>query len=150
MPMRVYIDKYISDAIMALFDTEYSDSAVRAALEMQRSLQDFNERQDRLQQPRIYIGIGIHRGEVIMGTVGFTSRIESTVIGDAVNVAGRVESLTRIYGCGIIATNAVTTNLAYPENFDLRFIDGAVKVKGKDESIAIYEITANSPRTTTE
>ncbi len=140
-----FIDKYIGDAIMALFDTEYSDNAVRAALEMQRSLEDFNHRQDRLQQPRIYIGIGIHRGEVIMGTVGFTSRIESTVIGDAVNVAARVESLTRLYNCGIIATNTVTTNLAYPEDFNLCLIDGAVKVKGKDESIAIYEIAANSP-----
>ncbi len=67
------------------------------------------------------------------------------MIGDAVNVAARVESLTRLYNCGIIATNTVTTNLAYPEDFNLCLIDGAVKVKGKDESIAIYEIAANSP-----
>ena len=135
-----FIDKYIGDAIMALFDTEYSDNALKAALAMQRSLQEFNLLQDSQQQPRIQIGIGIHRGEVIMGTVGFTSRIESTVIGDAVNVAARVESLTRNYDCGIIATNAVVTNLLQPENFSLKLIDEAVKVKGKGEAIAIYEI----------
>jgi len=138
-----FIDKYIGDAIMALFDTEHSDNALQAALGMQRSLVEFNTHQDSLQQPRIHIGIGIHRGEVIMGTVGFTSRIESTVIGDAVNVAARVESLTRIYNCGIIATNAVVTNLDRPEDFTLELIDDAVKVKGKDEAIAIYKITSS-------
>jgi len=138
-----FIDKYIGDAIMALFDTEYSDNALKAALEMQRSLQEFNQIQTKNNQPHIQIGIGIHRGEVIMGTVGFSSRIESTVIGDAVNVAARVESLTRSYDCGIITTHTVVDNLLQPENFTLKLIDAAVKVKGKGEAIAIYEVNIN-------
>lgn len=135
-----FIDKYIGDAIMALFDTDHSDNALQAALEMQRSLQEFNQQQTKNHQPHIQIGIGVHRGEVIMGTVGFTSRIESTVIGDAVNVAARIESLTRQYNCGIITTNAVVNDLLQPENFSLKLIDEAVKVKGKGEAIAIYEV----------
>ncbi len=135
-----FIDKYIGDAIMALFDDASTDMALKAAQAMQKSLIGFNKEQLARQQPHIQIGIGLHRGEVVMGTVGFTSRIDSTIIGDPVNVAARVESLTRYYNCGIIVTDAVVASLAEPEKFQLRLIDKAVKVKGKDEPITIYEL----------
>ncbi|MEO8890891.1 MAG: adenylate/guanylate cyclase domain-containing protein, partial [Coleofasciculaceae cyanobacterium] len=93
-------------------------------------------------QPIVNIGIGIHRGEVVMGTVGFTSRIESTVIGDPVNVAARVEGLTRKYNRTVLVTESVIAALKYPEDFELRLVDDAVKVKGKDELVAIYELIA--------
>jgi class 3 adenylate cyclase len=75
-----------------------------------------------------------------MGTIGFTSRIESTVIGDAVNVAARVEALTRKYNCAVLVTHSVVAALKHPEAFDLRLVDDSVKVKGKNESVAIYEL----------
>jgi adenylate cyclase len=137
-----FIDKYIGDAIMALFEDEATGSALRAALAMQQALEVFNaERRSRC-QPMVNIGIGIHRGEVVMGTVGFTSRIESTVIGDPVNVAARVEGLTRKYNRTVLVTESVITALKYPEDFELRLVDDAVKVKGKDELVAIYELIA--------
>ncbi|MBE9125628.1 MULTISPECIES: adenylate/guanylate cyclase domain-containing protein [unclassified Coleofasciculus] len=135
-----FIDKYIGDAIMALFDDKMTGNALHAALAMQQALKEFNAERLNQGQPIIKIGIGIHRGEVVMGTIGFTSRIESTVIGDAVNVAARVEGLTRKYDCGILVTASVVTALEYPRAFDLRLVDELVKVKGKSEPVAIYHL----------
>ncbi|HBB35686.1 MAG TPA: adenylate/guanylate cyclase domain-containing protein [Cyanobacteria bacterium UBA8803] len=135
-----FIDKYIGDAIMALFDNETTGSALLAALAMQEALQVFNEEQFMKGQPTLNIGIGIHRGEVVMGTIGFTSRIEPTVIGDAVNVAARVERLTRKYNCAVLVTESVVMALEHPEAFTLRLVDESVKVKGKNEPVGIYEL----------
>ena len=139
-----FIDKYIGDAIMALFDEEASDGAVQAALEMREALEKFNQKRSQQGLPTIDIGIGIHRGEVVMGTVGFTSRIESTVVGDAVNVAARVEGLTKNYG-SILITHPVVAALRHPENFPLYLVDQSVKVKGKDEPVAIYSVKPHNP-----
>jgi class 3 adenylate cyclase len=139
-----FIDKYIGDAIMALFEDETTGCALHAALAMQQSLKVFNEKRSREFQPTVNIGIGIHRGEVVMGTIGFTSRIESTVIGDAVNVAARVEGLTRKYNCDVLVTESVVAALRRPEAFELRLVDESVKVKGKNEPVAIYELMASS------
>jgi class 3 adenylate cyclase/HAMP domain-containing protein len=135
-----FIDKYIGDAIMALFDDDTADCALHAALSMRQMLDNFNQERDRNGLPLIEIGIGLHRGEVIMGTVGFSSRIDSTVIGDAVNVASRVESLTKNYSCPILVTSDTIADLQHRERFNLRLVDESVKVKGKDEAIAIYEL----------
>ncbi|MEW6494570.1 MAG: adenylate/guanylate cyclase domain-containing protein, partial [Cyanobacteriota bacterium] len=135
-----FIDKYIGDAIMALFEDETTGCALHAALAMQQALEAFNEERLRKDQPTVQIGIGIHRGDVVMGTIGFTSRIESTVIGDAVNVAARVEGLTRKYDCPILVTESVVTALQHPQMFNLRLVDDCVKVKGKSEPVAIYEL----------
>jgi adenylate cyclase len=135
-----FIDKYIGDAIMALFEDETTGCALKAAMAMQQALKTFNEERCRQEQPRIKIGIGIHRGEVVMGTIGFTSRIESTVIGDAVNVAARVEGLTRKYDCSILVTESAVAALRNPQAFNLRLVDESVKVKGKNEPVAIYEL----------
>lgn len=135
-----FIDKYIGDAIMALFDDEATDGALKAAILMQEALLKFNYGRSQNSLPKIAVGIGIHRGEVVMGTVGYACRIDSTVVGDAVNIASRIEGLTKQYNCGILVTESVVSSLKYPELFALRLVDNAVKVKGKDEAIAIYEL----------
>ncbi len=135
-----FIDKYIGDAIMALFDAEETDCAVHAAMMMQRALCEFNKERIQVGRSAIAAGIGIHRGEVIMGTVGFTNRIDSTVIGDAVNLASRVEGLTKQYNCSILVTESVVSALLHRELFVLRLVDKSVKVKGKEDAIALYEV----------
>lgn len=75
-----------------------------------------------------------------MGTVGFTSRIDSTVVGDAVNIAARVENLTKYYECGILVTESAVLSLSQPELFSLRLVDKSVRLKGKYKAIAIYEL----------
>ncbi|MEC4891530.1 MAG: adenylate/guanylate cyclase domain-containing protein [Oscillatoria sp. PMC 1050.18] len=135
-----FIDKYIGDAIMALFDEVNTDCALDAALAMQSALRKFNEARIRQALPNLEIGIGIHQGDVVMGTVGFASRIESTVIGDAVNVASRVENLTRKYHCDVLVTESVLVALAHPQAFQLHLVDDSVKVKGKEEPLAIYQV----------
>jgi class 3 adenylate cyclase len=137
-----FIDKYIGDAIMALFDDEATDAAVRAALAMRERLVLFNARRVASGRVPIDIGIGLHRGEVVMGAVGFATRIDSTVIGDPVNLASRVEGLTKMYGVGILVTEAVRAALSDPEAFQLEVVDAAAKVKGKDEAVVLYSVRA--------
>jgi adenylate cyclase len=135
-----FIDKYIGDAVMALFDENHTDSALKAAIAMQLALKKFNQKREQLGLRTIASGIGIHRGEVVMGTVGFTSRIDSTVIGDAVNVSSRVEGLTKNYNCEILITDAVVAALDRPEDFNLNIVDESVKVKGKEMAIKLYRL----------
>jgi class 3 adenylate cyclase len=138
-----FIDKYIGDAIMALF-TGASDNAVNAALEMQQELIRYNEK-ERLPAGRIpiRIGVGIHSGALMLGIIGEHERMESTVIADAVNLASRLEGLTKIYGCGIIISEAVTNKLSEKPACRLRELD-LVKVKGKEQAVRILEILHES------
>ena len=85
------------------------------------------------------IGIGVNWGEMMLGTIGATGRMEGTVISDAVNTASRVESLTKIYGTPLLITEAVYNRLVNPSKFDLRILD-RVRVKGREEPVVIYEV----------
>ncbi|EMO25847.1 adenylate/guanylate cyclase catalytic domain protein [Leptospira interrogans serovar Bataviae str. HAI135] len=103
------VNKYIGDAIMAVWgelghtnsDTEKS---ILAALDMRKSLIQFNKGRGSDKKPKILIGIGINTGEVIAGQIGSEDRLEYTVIGDTVNLASRVESLTKVFGADILIT----------------------------------------------
>jgi adenylate cyclase len=138
-----FIDKYIGDAVMALFDDAHTDGALRAAIGMQTALDEFNQKREMQGFNPVAIGIGLHQGEVVMGTVGFTSRIDSTVIGDAVNVSSRVEGLTKEYQCDILVTDATVAGLADATAFDLQLVAAAVKVKGKATPIGLYQLKAS-------
>jgi adenylate cyclase len=135
-----FIDKYIGDAVMALFDETHTDGALRAAIAMQAALATFNQIRQQQGLKPVASGIGIHRGEVVMGTVGFASRMDSTVIGDAVNVSSRVEGLTKTYECQVLVTAAVVAALACPDDFCLELVAESVKVKGKETAIALYRL----------
>jgi len=134
-----FVDKFLGDAIFAVFDRvgNHAEDAMKAAVAMQESLQAFNR--DRLQynlEQIIQVGIGIHTGIGLIGTIGSEQRMDSTVIGDVVNTAARLEELTKLYGCPILASNTTITHLKDSH----QSTEGAVKNNGKipDLSSTIY------------
>ncbi|OQW93495.1 MAG: hypothetical protein BWK79_10815 [Beggiatoa sp. IS2] len=133
-----FIDKYIGDAIMALFPAT-ADDAVQAAIEIHHQLVLFNqERQEKNLQP-IKIGIGIHTGTLMLGTIGEEKRMEGTVISDAVNLASRLEGLTKLYGAALIISGDVLTEIVDVSRYRYRFL-GKVRVMGKQEAAHIFEV----------
>jgi two-component system sensor histidine kinase ChiS len=132
------IDKYIGDAVMALFPGPVED-AVRAAIAMQRQVAAYNAtRRDHGYQP-IAIGVGLHTGRLILGTVGEAERMNSTVISDNVNLASRLEGVTKYYGASIVISGATLALLPADVAFKTRFLD-KIQVKGKHEPVVIYEV----------
>ncbi len=132
------IDKYIGDAVMALFPACPSD-AIEAALAMQETVHDYNSRRKNEGRLPIKIGVGIHTGKVMLGTIGEARRMDGTIISDAVNLTSRIEGLTKKYGCSIIVSGAVLDKLEDRRKYFFRLIDKTA-VAGKTESVAIYEI----------
>jgi class 3 adenylate cyclase len=135
-----FVDKYIGDAIMALFDHEHTDNVLDAVIGMRRALRSFNAERTALGHPPIESGIGVHGGDVLMGTIGFASKIESTVIGDAVNVASRVESMTKEHGVHVLITGDVIARVRDRGKYHLRVIARGVPVRGRDEPIDLYTL----------
>ncbi|MEG5085387.1 MULTISPECIES: protein kinase domain-containing protein [unclassified Microcoleus] len=139
-----FIDKYIGDAIMALFSGE-ADNAVKAGIAMLHRLAEYNEYCANAGCATIQIGIGINTGSLMLGTVGGPNRMDGTVISDAVNLASRVESLTKNYGVALLITQPTYGRLKNPSQYAIRTLD-TVKVKGKSEAVTIYEVfDADSP-----
>lgn len=144
---RGVIDKYIGDAIMAIWGAplpaaDHAARAVRAALKMIKALQYFNEENKKRGDPEIKIGIGLNAGEVTVGNLGSDKRFDYTVIGDAVNLASRLEGLTKMYGVSLIVSGNVAKKMKtedLPGGYAFREID-RVRVKGKIEPIVIFEV----------
>jgi class 3 adenylate cyclase len=132
-----FIDKYIGDAIMALFTN--ADDAVRAGLAMLQTLAAFNAERRPVGQPPIGIGIGINSGSLMLGTIGEKQRMEGTVISDAVNLAARVEDLTKTYREPLLISEFTYQQLADPKVYDIRSVD-VVVVKGKTRPVTIYAV----------
>lgn len=133
-----FIDKYIGDAIMALFP-RHADNALQAAIMMLRVLADYNQARQATGKLPIQIGIGINTGLAMLGIIGEHGRMDGTVISDAVNLASRLEGLTKRYKASILVSEPLLTRLARPEQYHVRFL-GKVQVKGKTETIQIYEV----------
>ena len=132
-----FIDKYVGDAIMALFG-ESADDALRGAISMLELLAEYNTTRGRPGRPKIKIGIGINTGFLMLGTVGGYSRMDGTVISDSVNLASRIEQLTKNYGLSLLLSQYTFLKLKNPHDYAIRFID-KVKVKGKSELVTVYE-----------
>lgn len=141
-----FIDKYIGDAIMALFASqqENTDNAVRAGVGMLQKLDEFNAWRLKKALAPIKIGIGIHTGPLTLGIIGFEDRMESTVIGDTVNLASRMEGLTKHYGIELGITESTYRQLSQCKDFLVREID-RVQVKGKAQAVTIYQVFDPSP-----
>ncbi len=132
-----FIDKYMGDAIMALFHRS-PDHAMRASLAMLHRLRTFNARRAAAGDTPLAIGIGLNTGSLMLGIIGGESRMEGTVISDAVNMASRVEDLNKQYGTSLLLTEHTYNRLADPSRYAIRPVD-RVRVKGKSELVILYE-----------
>ena len=140
------LDKYIGDAVMAFFnapvDVEaHAQKACDSALEMMEKLKLLNQELAEEDINPIRIGIGINTAEVVVGNMGSNSRFNYTVMGDGVNLASRIEGLTKNYGVSILITEFTVAHLSNAYLF--RPIE-PVAVKGKDEPVLLYELLENS------
>ena len=138
-----FIDKYVGDGIMALFPRHPKD-ALNTAVGLQRELVKYNEGRRKAGYVPVRIGMGLHCGELILGTIGEDERMQTTVIADAVNVASRIEGLTKAYGVTLLVGKPVVDKLPAGHGFHLRHL-GAVRAKGKTKSVEIYECFDNDP-----
>ncbi len=136
-----FIDKYVGDAVMSLF-IKGSDGAVAAAVDMHRALADFNA--ERPHAVPLKMGIGLHAGEVMLGTVGSADRLETTVIGDTVNTASRLEGASKQFCGAVLISRQVLDRLRDPGPFLLREV-GRVTVLGKKEVLEVHEVLAARP-----
>lgn len=137
------IDKFIGDGIMALFPRSADDS-VRSGIDMQRRLVEYNRGRALAGYVPVRIGIGINTGLVMLGTVGGHNRMDSTVIGDAVNLASKLEDMTKLYGCPLIMSEHTMHELADPAAYCVRFLD-RLPVKGRAQFQSIYEVYDADP-----
>jgi PAS domain S-box-containing protein len=138
-----FIDKYIGDAIMALF-SDFADDAVKAGIAMLNILTNYNEDRQRVGYVPIQIGIGINSGSLMLGTVGGKSRMDSTVISDAVNLASRIEGLTKDYSVPLLISQQTLDRLRNPADYSIRVVD-KVQVKGKSQYVVVYEVFDADP-----
>jgi len=133
-----FIDKYLGDGIMALFPNS-ADDALLAGKAMMEQLIIFNAKNERLGKPQIAIGIGLHTGSCILGTVGEPRRMDTTVIADSVNLAARIEALTKFYKTPFILSEETHTKISHELRTHMRFI-GEAKVKGKSIKTQLYKV----------
>jgi two-component system, sensor histidine kinase ChiS len=138
-----FIDKYIDDGLLALFYGE-PELAIKAAIRMQITVNDYNVDRERFGQPSLKIGIGLHTGLVMLGMIGEESRIETTVLSGNVHFTSNLERLTKFYGASIIVSAQTWQFVKNHDAYNHRLID-IVRFKGKDEPIFLFEIIDGLP-----
>lgn len=136
-----FLDKFIGDAVMAVFgapvpDAQHPSAALRCVLTMHRALAEAQPDLKQLIGSDVAIGVGINSGDMVVGNMGAHERFNYTVIGDAVNLCSRLEGLTKVYGVFCLVGD--TTRRSAPD-FEFREVD-LVQVKGKGEPVAIHEL----------
>jgi class 3 adenylate cyclase len=136
------VDKYIGDAIMALYNVpfeapDHARRAVRTALEFQERLRPLAERFAAQYGGTLACGVGIHTGDAVVGTIGSEQRLEYTAIGDTINLGSRLEGLTKEFSVPIIMSEATAAEVA--GEFGMRDL-GEVTVKGKAIPVKIYAV----------
>jgi class 3 adenylate cyclase len=137
------IDKFLGDAVLCIF--EGADSAQRAVacgVEMLVAVSGFNAENDSPANQSIQIGIGVHCGTVILGTIGSSERMDSTVLGLTVNLAKRLEELTKSLNVAILISDEVARQLPDGYPYKLRSL-GEVSLKGSSSPLAVYEVVGH-------
>lgn len=136
-----FIDKYIGDAVMALFPMEHThaDDAVKAAKMILEELENLNNTGELKIDSVLKIGIGINTGEAMLGIIGSKNRLEGTVISDMVNLASRIQSLTKVYGHDLLISEQCYKAIQHPELYTIQHVDDAL-VKGKSTIVSVYSV----------
>ena len=140
---RGIVLQYIGDEIEAVFGTpipekEHPEMAVMAALEMRKRLGNLNKNREKAGESPISHGIGIHTGMVLAGSVGSPDRLVYAMVGDAVNLASRIQDLNRQYNTDILISHA-TKEILRPGKFDLSSL-GRTDIRGKTEGVEIFSV----------
>ena len=143
---RGFIDTYLGDGIMALFDEAGTNAqdAVAAGVALHRALDRFNDERRRNGERPVRTGVGINTGEVTLSTIGGQNSLKCGVVGDAVNLAARVEQLTRQRSCRLLISESTRERLTHPGAFDLRRA-GRVRVKGRKTPLTVFEVLDAEP-----
>ena len=139
-----FVDKYIGDAIMAIFPTQSAD-ALLAGIDMLRRVEQYNQKVgiNSEEQGALRVGIGINSGEAIIGTIGDEKRMDTTVIGDMVNKASRFEGLTKTLGYSIVFSEDIYESLSMELVRKLNVKDlGKVSVRGYFDPVHVYGISS--------
>ena len=139
-----FVDKYIGDAIMALFAGP-PEQALRAAIAIQTEVRQYNQNRQKEGYDPIVVGIGLHFGRLMLGTIGSEDRMESTVISDAVNTASRIERLTRDFESPILISESFRSALENPQIYHMRKLS-RVHVKGKSQPLLVHEVLDGQPQ----
>ena len=132
-----FVNQYYGDGIMAIFPKQ-ANHTLRAAIDMQLAIQQYNEERKAKNRIPIRVGMGLHTGPLIMGVIGDDNRNEVATISDTVNTASRYEGLTKFFGSQILLSSTSYEELVHPELFNLRYL-GKVIVKGRKEPIGVFE-----------
>ncbi|MEJ2222731.1 MAG: response regulator [Desulfobacterales bacterium] len=138
-----FIDNFQGDGMMALFP-ESADNGVQAAIAMHAAVSEYNEDRKKNGFQPIGIGVGLHIGDLMLGIIGHEERMQGTVVADAVNLASRLEGLTRVYGSSISISEPTLDQLKDPDRYKHRFVD-KVRVKGKKGPVSVHEIFDGDP-----
>lgn len=136
------LDKYMGDALMAIFNApldieNHQRSAFCALIAMRKAIEKLNTERKQINLPEVQLGIGINTGEAVVGNMGSSIRFSYTALGDAVNVASRLEGLTKSYHCQYLISGDVYRQLSKEQKSCLRFVD-RIKVLGRDQSTDLY------------
>lgn len=140
---RGLIDKYLGDGIMALFP-HHPEDALRASIAMLTEVQRYNHHRQSCGYQPISVGFGLHTGRLMLGIIGEEKRMQGTVIADAVNVASRMEGLTKKYGASIIISEQSLQMIEDRQQYHARFVD-KVQVNGKREPLSVFEVFDGEP-----
>ncbi|NJK66157.1 MAG: response regulator [Microcoleus sp. CSU_2_2] len=133
-----FIVKYLGDGMMAVFPNG-ADDALRGGIAKQQQVQQYNADREKSGYQPIQVGVGVHFGHMMVGIVGEAARMQGDAFSDNVNLASRLESLTKFYGVSLIISEKVVENLSQPEQYQIRFLDRVI-VKGKQKPISIFEV----------
>jgi signal transduction histidine kinase/class 3 adenylate cyclase len=137
-----FVNQYLGDSIMAIFANNPED-ALKASIAMQKNITQRNK-QISVKEYEMNVGIGFHTGNLMMGIIGDKYHSKPVTIADTVNIASRIESLTKYFGTNILLSGSSINGMSEADQFDFRFI-GKVQMKGKSRPIEIYECINGDP-----
>jgi class 3 adenylate cyclase/HAMP domain-containing protein len=140
-----FVIKFIGDCIMAVFPENVED-ALDASLAQFEKIREYNVELEQAGSAPIAIGMGLHVGQMMIGIIGEPTRLQGDVLSDTVNLAARLEGISKVYGAQLLMSEGVMEQLTHPERYQPRFLD-RVMVKGRVEPLNIYEILAADSET---